>query len=487
MKALKRSFFVLFFLTVVIFNLCSDGIAEETVAPLEMIQNSFHAVAQKVYPAVVSINTVYLSSQSNGMYYVPKKDPLFEGFFGESMGRSRNGAGFKMPDREFKKVGIGSGVIIDPSGYILTNHHVVEEAESGKVTVKLADGQEFEGVVKGSDPRYDIALVKINTSEALPTALLGDSSDVTIGDWAIAIGNPYAFAFDDASPTMTVGVVGALNRALPGWIGMNRSYTNLIQTDAAINAGNSGGPLVNIKGHVIGINVAIVSTTGANQGIGFAVPSNLCLDLIAEVIEGREVLYSWLGVSVQSLNYELASFFDFPNTNGVLVIKSLENSPAKVAGVRDGDIITFYNDKPVKKVDDLLEAINVTRVGEKITLTIFRNETEKELDIIMGSRPRESSKQSMNALNWRGIKVDNITYELARDLNISNLKGVVITDIQPDSPAEKAGLSVGEVITTINQLTIETLEEYYSIVYDFQNFEGDVLVKTLRGYFVLKQ
>lgn len=452
-----------------------------------LLQDSFRKVATVMYPAVVSITTIQIQRQRGGIYYVPQRDPLFEGFFGDFFNQNRGGYGLRMPDREFKKVGIGSGVIIDPRGYILTNYHVVEDAKDNTVTVKLTDGEEYEGTIEGSDPRYDVALIKIHREEAFPAAVLGDSSQLHIGDWAIAIGNPYAFAFDDASPTMTVGIVSALNRSLPGWVGMKRSYTNLIQTDAAINVGNSGGPLVNIKGEVVGINVAIFSTTGANEGIGFAIPSKLCRDLVAEVIEGKEVLYSWLGVSVQSLNNELAAFFNYPYSNGVLVIRTLPNSPAAIGGIRDGDIITYFNDRQITKVDDLLNAINSSRVGSKVAITVFRHETEYELDIIMGSRPRDIAEKGRDVLLWRGMKVDNITYEVSRDLNVSNLKGVVITEIQKGTPADESGLTVGEVLTQINSIPINNLEDYYSAIYDLESFNGAVLVKTLRGYFVLKE
>ncbi len=450
------------------------------------IQSSFSAVAEKVYPSVVSITTVQVKKQRGGIYYIPHSDSFFDDFFGEFFGMQRRGYGFRMPDREFKKVGIGSGVIIDPRGYVLTNHHVVEEAFENEVTVRLADGREMEATVSGSDPRYDVALIKIeNKDSEFNSAIVGDSSLVKVGDWAIAIGNPYGFAFDDASPTMTVGVVSALNRSLPGWIGMKRSYTSLIQTDAAINMGNSGGPLVNIKGEVIGINVAIVSTTGGNQGIGFAIPANLCQDVIAEVIEGKEILYSWLGVSVQNLNKELAQYFRYPYTEGVLIIKAIANGPARIGGLRDGDIITYFNELPIKKVDDLLKCVNSSRVGEKITITVYRNEAEVEVDVIMGSKPREiKGHEGMDMLYWRGMKIDNITYEVARELNLPNLKGVVITDIQHNSSAERAGLSAGEIILEINNTPIHSVDDYYAAIYDL---EREVLIKTLRGYFVLKE
>ncbi len=459
--------------------------AEIESLSIERTQDSFRECAEKVYPTVVAITTVQIADKKDNAYYVPKSDPFFSKFFSDTY---NNGSiQLRIPDREFKKVSVASGVIVDPRGYILTNFHIVEKAEKNKVTVRLSNGKEYEGSVEGTDPRYDIAMVKIDAGDDLPAAVLGDSASVRVGDWAIAIGNPYGFAFDDAQPTMTVGVVSAVNRSLPSWIGMKRSYTNLIQTDAAINEGNSGGPLVNINGEIIGINVAIVSTSGGNQGIGFAIPSNLCQDIIKEVIEGEEIYYSWLGINVQSLNYELAGYFNYPGLDGVLVTSVVKNGPADIGGIREGDIITFFNGTPVRKISDLMKEINNSRVGEKVSLTIFRNEYEQTIDVIMGSRPRGSVTESKSgALFWRGLKVDNVTYEVARELGITDLKGVVVTEVQKNSPAEKSGIMPGEVILKINNTEIKNLDDYYSTVYDLIEWDEPILVKTLRGYFVLK-
>lgn len=444
---------------------------------LEETQKSFANVAKTVYPSVVTLTPGRKWDAHSEEYFVPHEDPVF----GDMPQSSR------VPDRRYSKVRIGSGVIIDPRGYILTNQHLLDDMEADDVlNVRLFDGRHFEGVVKGRDPRYDIAIVKIEAYEDLPAIKLGDSSKVDVGNWAIAIGNPYGFAFDDAMPTMTVGVVGALNRSLPGFVGMKRSYTNLIQTDAAINVGNSGGPLTDIYGNVIGINVAIVSSSGGSEGLGFAIPSNLCQDLVAEVIEGREVLYSWLGVNVQNINSSLADYFKYPYNSGVLVIKCVAHSPGRIGGVREKDIITYFGDKQINRVEDLLNAINSAKVGQKVTLRLYRDGYEREVDVIMGSRPKTGgeAKKTRDALLWKGMKVDNVTYQRAHELGIPSLKGAVVEEVVPGSSADRAGISVGEVIVSINDKTVQNIDDYYSHI---AGISGEVLVKTLRGFFVLKQ
>ena len=211
-----------------------------------------------------------------------------------------------MPDRDYKQVGLGSGVIIDSSGYILTNQHVIDQADKIKVT--LSDGREFKGEIKGQDARSDLAVIKI-VAKDLPAVELGNSEKLRIGEWVVAIGNPFGFALEGAEPTVTVGVISALHRSLGKILSRNRDYTDLLQTDAAINPGNSGGPLVNLKGEVVGINVAIFSTSGGYQGIGFAIPINAAKRIISQLIAGKEVLYGWLGITIQDLTEDMAKYF----------------------------------------------------------------------------------------------------------------------------------------------------------------------------------
>jgi len=242
------------------------------------------------------------------------EDDFFRRFFNDFFG--------EMPEREYKQLGLGSGVIIDPEGYILTNEHVIGGAD--KITVTLSDGRELKGEIKGVDQRSDLAIIKINARN-LPVATLGDSSNLKIGQWVVAIGNPFGFALQNSEPTVTAGVISALHRSLGRGLSQDKDYNDLIQTDAAINPGNSGGPLVNLKGEVVGINVAIFSTSGGYQGIGFAIPVNNAKRVISRLIEGKKILYGWLGVTVQDLTDDLIKHFGLPDKNGALVAKVLEN------------------------------------------------------------------------------------------------------------------------------------------------------------------
>jgi len=289
-------------------------------------------VANIAGKAVVSISTEHTQKLRGGgrrFFRTPfrsspfSEDESFRRFFDDFFG--------EMPDREYKQMGLGSGVIIDGEGYILTNEHVISDAD--KITVTLPDGREFKGEVKGKDVRSDLAIIKINAKD-LPACALGDSDNLKIGQWVVAVGNPFGFALQNPEPTVTAGVISALHRSI-GRIAPNRDYGDLIQTDAAINPGNSGGPLVNLKGEIVGINVAIFSTSGGYEGVGFAIPINNAKKIISFLKEGKKILYGWLGVTVQDLSEDMAKYFGCPDKNGVLVGKVLENSPAQKAGMKD--------------------------------------------------------------------------------------------------------------------------------------------------------
>lgn len=322
-------------------------------------------VAALTGKAVVSISTERTSRVQGmrtpfGESPFDQNDPLrkfFEDFFGQ------------VPEREYKQVGLGSGVIIDREGYILTNQHVVSEAE--KITVTLPDGREFKGELKGQDVRADLAVIKINARN-LPAAFLGDSNKLRIGEWVVAIGNPFGFALQSTEPTVTVGVVSALHRSLGRAVSIDKDYGDLIQTDAAINPGNSGGPLVNLKGEIVGINVAIFSTSGGYQGVGFAIPINNAKRIIERLIEGKKILYGWLGVTVQDLTEDLAEYFGLADKNGALAVGVMESSPAQKAGLKEGDVIRKFDDKPVNNVRELLNLVNMTEVGRKIKIDLIR-------------------------------------------------------------------------------------------------------------------
>jgi serine protease Do len=382
-------------------------------------------------------------------------------------------------------MGLGSGVIIKKDGYILTNAHVVSKAED--VVVKLSDGREFDAEVAGVDPKSDLAVIKIDADD-LPVSNLGDSSDLKIGNWVVAIGNPFGFAIENPEPTVTVGVVSALQRYLPALGDRRIGYDGLIQTDAAINPGNSGGPLVNLKGEVVGINVAILTRTGGYQGLGFAIPINKAKKIIDKLIKGQEVLYGWLGVSIQDLNQDLRNYFGIKKKEGVIIVKVYQDSPAKKAGLKEGDLILTYNQKSVKTTRDLVRMVTDSEVGQKADLVILRNGKEKNIDIKVGKRPEDVRRlkqlTNQDKANFRGMSVKNLDSYLKQKLGIKQDSGVVVVELEDDSPAEASGLQRGDLIEEIENKDIKNIQDFKEVT---DSVKGSCLIKTNRGYIVLKE
>lgn len=446
-------------------------------------EDAFIRVAKEVYPAVVSITTVHVEKIKgfSRRSHSPFGDDFFDEFF-------RDFFGFGQPqERQYRAVGLGSGVIIDKNGYILTNHHVVAGAEKDQVTVRLPDGREFKGKIKGVDPRSDLAVIKIEAKK-LPVAPLGDSDKLQIGQWAIAIGNPFAFILNDPNPTMTVGVISALNRTLPQTERIGRYYGDLIQTDAAINRGNSGGPLVNIDGEVIGISVAIFTTTGGYQGVGFAIPINTAREVLDELIKGKKILYGWLGVKIQDITPNLAEYFGLPDTEGVLVAEVLSDGPAEAGGLKDGDIIRTLDGKKVKDTQELIKKVSRAKVGKKVTLGLLREKRSLKLHVEVGERPAglteiEKKKVEPEAEAWRGVEVSEITPEISQMFNLSDTAGVIVSNVEFGSPADEAGLREGDVIVEINRTRIKDMDDYNRAI---TKARGNVLARTNRGYFIVK-
>jgi serine protease Do len=401
---------------------------------------------------------------------------FFDDFFGE------------LPEREFKQVGVGSGVIVDPRGYILTNQHVIDGAD--KITVVLPDGRQFKGEVKGQDQRSDLAIVKINAKD-LPVAVLGDSDNLRIGQWVVAIGNPFGLSMQNTEPTVTAGVISALHRTLGRTLGRSRDYNDLIQTDAAINPGNSGGPLVNLKGEIVGINVAIFSTTGGYQGVGFAVPSNNAQRIISRLIEGKKVEYGWLGITVQDLSEDLSGYFGLSEKKGTLVAGVIKDGPADKAGIKKGDIIKQFDSQAVNTVKDLLALVNKTEVGRKIKIAAVRDKKETAFEVIISSRPEDKDienqmpgQEEAQAGIWRGLEVADIDSREARKFKAQANEGVVVVDVKSDSPADAAGIIPGDIVLEINRQKVKDVAEFQKIT---KGIKGDCLVATLRGYLVIKE
>lgn len=469
-------------------DIFSPAKSESATAPVvssrgSSIEDAVINVANTTGKAVVSISTERTTKvQGARRFYFNApfgQDDPFRGFFEDFFG--------DMPEREFKQTGLGSGVIIDAQGYILTNEHVINGAD--KITVTLPDGREFKGEVKGRDMRSDLAIIKIN-AQSLPVAELGDSDNLKIGQWVVAIGNPFGFALDNPEPTVTVGVVSALHRSLGRAVARQKDYGDLIQTDAAINPGNSGGPLVNLKGEIVGINVAIFSTTGGYQGVGFAIPVNNAKRIIARLIEGKKILYGWLGITVQDLSDDLAGHFGIPDKNGVLVAKVLEDGPAQKAQIKDADVIRKIDGNPVNNVKELLSIIGKAEVGKSIKLTVIRDKKELTFNVVIGERPQESqdepgiSGEPGHSQTWRGLQVEDLTSDSAGALRRDVQSGVLVVDVQPGSAADEAGIVTRDVITEINKQPVKSVLDYKKIT---GASKGDCLIKTTRGYFLVKE
>jgi serine protease Do len=451
--------------------------AESGYTPLS-IEEAVINVANTVGKAVVSISTER-TERVGGIrrfyFGYPFEDDFFRRFFDEFFG--------EFPEREYKQMGLGSGVIISSEGYILTNEHVIAGAD--KITVSLPDGREFKAEIKGKDPRSDLAVIKINASN-LPVATLGNSDELKIGQWVVAIGNPFGFALQNPEPTVTVGVISALHRSLGKSLQRDRDYNDLIQTDAAINPGNSGGPLVNLKGEVVGINVAIFSTTGGYQGIGFAIPINNAKRIINRLIEGKKILYGWLGVTVQDIDEKMVKYFGLSQKRGALVAGVLKDSPAQKAGIKEGDVIVKFGDYEITNVRQLVDIVGKTEVGKKVKLVVIRDKKEISLMVEIGQRPEEIEEvyEEKHPNQWRGIEVEEITPQLSQRFNLKEKSGVVVTYVEPNSPADDAGIIPGDVILEIEKQPVRNLSDFERIT---RSLKGMAMLRTNRGFFILEE
>jgi serine protease Do len=327
------------------------------------LQTSLSAVAQRVMPAVVNISSVRVYRTPGGAPFF--NDPFFRDFFGDDFSRF-----FGVP-REQVQRSLGSGVLVAEDGYIITNNHVISQAT--QVTVGLADKREFKAKVVGTDPKTDVAILKID-GRGFPTIPLGNSDKTRIGDIVLAIGNPFGIG-----QTVTMGIISAKGRSQVGIV----DYEDFIQTDAAINPGNSGGALVNIEGDLIGINTAIVSRTGGYQGIGFAIPSNIAKAVMTSLVKHGKMLRGWLGASVQEVTPQIAAEFGLQKPEGALIVEVSPNSPAAKAGLRRGDIILNYGDTRIEASGELRTMIADTPINEKVRLTIWRDRQRKEVPVVI--------------------------------------------------------------------------------------------------------
>jgi len=439
-------------------------ISEQSVDLLTRTGKAMAEVTAAVKPAIVNIATTRTVKVSGGgdPFF---DDPFFKRFFGEQFSRQRQ------QPKEHKSAGLGSGVIVSSDGYIITNSHVIKDADEIKVT--LTDKKEYAGRVIGSDPKTEIAVVKIEAKD-LPTVFWGNSDALQVGEVVLAVGNPYGL-----NQTVTMGIVSALGRANVGIA----DYEDFIQTDAAINPGNSGGALVNIKGELIGINTAIYTTSGGYQGIGFAIPSNMVKSIMASLIKEGKVTRGWLGVTIQKVTPELAKQFNLKEDAGALVGDIMENSPAEKAGLQRGDIILEYDGKKIEEPNILRNMVANNLPGEEHTAMVMRDGKTKNVAITIGELPSDA-QQPVETGDYqnvmKGITVQDVSPELAKKLRIPDkIKGVIISDIEDSSMA--AGiLAQGDVIQEINRRKVTGTKNYTDVVSKIKKDES-VLLLIFRG------
>lgn len=408
--------------------------------------SGFAPVLKPALPAVVNISSSRIVKAQVDPFL---SDPFFGQFFGNQLPRTP-------PQHRVR--GLGSGVIVSANGYILTNNHVVEQAN--EIKVGLPDGREFPGKVVGADPKTDIAVVKIDASGFTPL-VIGDSSKLQVGDYVLAIGDPYGIG-----ETATMGIVSATGRG-----GLDiENYEDFIQTDAAINPGNSGGALINARGELIGINTAILSGGGGgNQGIGFAVPINMARYVMEEIVKNGKVVRGYMGIVVQELTPELARVFTVPSGKGVLIGDVAPDGPAAKAGMQKGDVVTELNGEPVTGMNDLKLRIARLAPGSTARLKVYRNGQPRELSVTVVQLPEKPSEQaageSGEAGPKLGVSVGELTPEIARQLGLRpGTKGVVISEVVPGSAASEAGLQRGDVIEEVNRQPVTSVEQFQRLV-----------------------
>jgi len=425
---------------------------------------AFSEIASTISPTVVNISTTKVVKRDAGPF---SDDPLFDLF-----NPFRN---FRMP-KKWKEQSLGSGVIVSADGYIITNNHVVEQADEIRVT--LVDKRSFKAKIIGADTKTDIAVVKID-ADNLRAAQWGDSDGLQVGEFVLAIGNPYGL-----SHTVTMGIISAVGRANVGIA----DYEDFIQTDAAINPGNSGGPLVNIRGELIGINTAIFSRSGGYQGIGFAVPSNMARLVMNQLVQKGKVTRGWLGVTIQELTPELSQKFGLRNEKGALVGDVAKGSPAEKAGLKRGDIILEYNGKKITDVGALRNMVAQSKVGSEVSLTISRGGKEYGMKVLIMELPKDvseavpgSTQEDSDLQGLSGITVMDLSREIARQLGLNkDERGVVVVRVETGSSAEEAGIRKGDVIQEVDRKKIAGLNEYTKAIAGVQS--GDpVLLFVNRG------
>ncbi len=360
----------------------------------------------------------------------------------------------------------GSGVIIDPKGLILTNHHVVAGRKNAAITVTLSDENEFKGTIIGMDEKTDIALIQINAGYPLPTVPLGDSDKLEIGEGVLAIGNPFGL-----DRTVTSGIVSAKGRRIGAG-----PYDNFIQTDASINPGNSGGPLVNHRGEVVGVNTAIYSRGGGNVGIGFAIPINIVKELLPQLRNDGRVTRGWLGVAFQKMTPLLAESLGVGESRGALIAEVLPNTPARQGGLKAGDVIVEFDQNPIEESGDLPMIVARTPVGKDVGVKVLRDGDERTLTVRIGRLDEEEAVAAAEQDSDLGLTVREITPDNTKKLSMKREEGIVVTAVKPGSPADEAGLRQGDVILEVNRTPVTTLAAYNRALQEVEKGRNTLLL-----------
>lgn len=408
---------------------------------------AIEAVAKQAVPAVVHIEVTERQEIANPLLPF-ENEPFFKYFFGNP----------KMP-KSFKREisGLGTGIIIDDSGHILTNYHVVGGATDIKVL--LADGRQFTGKsVKtiGTDQKTDLALIQIVEKGPFPHLSLGDSNRMEVGQWVVAIGHPRGL-----DQTVTQGIISAKHRT---GISDPSSYQDYLQTDAAINPGNSGGPLMNLNGEVIGINAAILSESGGFEGLGFAVPSNIAAHIAQELIKNGKVIRGWLGVSLQSITPELAKSFSLSSNKGALVAEVIKGSPADHAGMKQGDVVIAYQGNPVDDPSSLRNSVSLAPVGSEVKLTVMRNGAKQDVTVKVGSLEEQEKAVASSLKQQFGIEVRPLAPQEANEYGLESQSGLVVTEVNPKGPFGKAGFEKGDIILQVENNPVDSPDTLFVLL-----------------------
>lgn len=438
-------------------------------------QSPFVAVAEKVKPTVVNISAERITERSATPWFPFR---FFEDPFGDFF---REWEKEQSPQRrKMKEQSLGSGVIIDRQGHVLTNNHVVRGAE--EIKVRLSDDREFKAEIVGQDPETDVALIKLQIDEPLSSdevAILGDSDEIQVGDWAIAVGNPFGLA-----RTVTVGVISAKGRSNLDIVGGAPAYQNFIQTDASINFGNSGGPLVNIRGQVIGINTAI---NVQGQGIGFAIPINMAKKVGNELKDQGKVVRGYLGMLPQEITPDIAEAKELSSTEGVLVGQVNEDTPAEQGGLKVGDVIIAFAGQKIKTVAQFRMLVAEKSPGSKVPITVIRDGKKKELTVTLGDRSQylkvasEGGRGEEEEPLWLGIEVEEMGGEFARRYGLEEERGVVVTRVEVGSPADDKGITAGDIILRIGNQDVNDIDDYRRIKRSLEGQKKAVLFLIKRG------